>query len=92
MKQIVMYYSPEVVHKGTKAEIETIAQWEVFLDTGGSTSLPFGYVTMQYYATRPTKRQIRALKKQHRRSIVEAIEAREWEDSWEGIHCDIIGL
>lgn len=22
MKQIVMYYSPEVVHKGTKAEIE----------------------------------------------------------------------
>ena len=92
MKQIVMYYSPEVVHKGTKAEIETIAQWEVFLDTGGTTTLPFGYVTMKYYATRPTKRQIRALKKQHRRSIVEAIDLYNFKESMEGIHCDIIGL
>lgn len=92
MKTIVMYYSPEVVNKGTKAEIGTVAQWEVFLDTEGTTTLPFGYVTMQYYVARPTKRQIRALKKLHRRSVIEAIDRRNFDESWEGIHCDIIGL
>lgn len=92
MNIITMYFGPKLHHKGTKAEMETVAQWEVFIDTSGTLTLPFGYVTMQYYVTKPTKRQIRALKKKHRKDMQASIDLREWEESYEGIHCDIIGL
>lgn len=92
MKIILMYTPPHISNLGTKFEYEHKAIWELFIDTGSKPNLPFGRVDIFTFHTHPTKRQIRQAKKQHRKNVVEAIEAREWEDSWEGIHCDIISL
>lgn len=92
MKIIVMYFKPELHNPGTKAEYSSIAEWEVFVDTEGNSTLPFGYITTKKFSARPTKRQIRAAKREHRKLIIKKIEEREWENSWEAIHCDIIGL
>lgn len=45
------------------------ANWEVFIDSPAPEYGAFGRVTTQEYITRPTKRQIRKLKKAHRQLI-----------------------
>lgn len=44
-------------------------QWEVFIDTPSPKFGVFGRVTTKAYVARPTKRQIRKLKKAHRQLI-----------------------
>lgn len=82
MKIILMFCPPKIYCPGTKAERLETAKWELFIDTAGTNSLPFGYVSSFNYSAKPTKRQIRQAKKDHRKAVIEAIEAREWEDSW----------
>lgn len=62
MKVHVMYYSPQVsIHP--KWNFNSTAFWEVVID-----DICMGVITSQIYATKPTKRQIRKLKKIHRLS------------------------
>lgn len=92
MKMFIMYTGPFVANFGTKAEFQANASWELFLDTGSRKNLVFGEVTSIYFVTKPTPRQIRKAKKAHRVRVRERIAEAEFADSWEGIHCDIIGL
>lgn len=77
MQVIIMYFPGHVSGTpGTKEPLVNIpAEWEVFIDTPGNNTLPFGEVTSQTYVARPTKKQIRELKRRHRLDILLNIEA-----------------
>lgn len=68
------------------------AGWEVILDQEGTMSLPFGYVEFTTFVTKPTKRQLRRFKKDFRKNYLAEVERHKWSQSWEAIHCDVLGL
>lgn len=73
-------------------DVKKFSQWELFLDEPSQKYLLFGHVWQKEFATRPTKRQVRQFKRQFRKATAKLIERSKWNDSWEAIHCDIIGL
>ena len=71
-----------VLTQFSKAIYSYTCQWEVFIDTPSPKYGVFGRVTTQAYVARPTKRQIRKLKKAHR----QLIKRREQSE------CNVYGL
>lgn len=68
------------------------AQWEIFLNTDAQDYLPWGHVLIQDFTTKPTKKQIRQVKREFRKEVERLKIREEFAQSWEGIHCDVAGL
>lgn len=66
------------------------ASWDIVIDRAGDGVLPFGHVNFFELPTKPTKRQLRKMKRLFRKSVTCEVQRLEWENSWEGIHCDIL--
>lgn len=92
MNIMLMYQPASEIVRGMKVEHRVPALWETFLDTGSKLNLPFGEVTIFQTGTKPTKRQLRKFKHIHRVNIAKSIAEHEFNNSWEGIHCDVMGM
>lgn len=92
MKTYVMYHKACISGLFTKRPIMTDALWEIAMDRAGEGKVIFGHVLSEMFICKPTKRQLRRMKRQFRKEWAELEVKYDFENSWEGIHCDIIGL
>lgn len=92
MKTYIMYRKACVSGFFTKHPIMADALWVVLIDREGEGKHTFGNVLSEMFICKPTKRQLRRMKRQFRKEWAELQAKYDFEDSWEGIHCDIIGL
>lgn len=92
MKTYVMYHKACISGLFTKHPIMTDALWEVVIDRASTEDVIFGHVLSEMFVCKPTKRQLRRMKREFRKEWAEIKARQEFENSWEGIHCHIIGL
>ncbi len=91
--KIHMFYAPVVLSNGLRMKsYDEYATWEAIIDRAGDNTLPFGHVEFFEFVTKPTKRQMRKLKKYFRMAVLREIDRKAFEDSLESIHCDVMGL
>lgn len=81
--KIHMFYAPATLSgdKRTKSYYDEYATWEVIIDRAGDMTLPFGHVEFFEFITKPTKRQMRKLKKYFRLAVVREIHRQNLGES-----------
>lgn len=92
MRTYIMYHKACISGLYTKRPIMSDAHWEVVLDRGSTDKVVFGHVLSETLVCKPTKRQLRKMRRAFRKDWEQIIQRQEFENSWEGIHCDVIGL